>query len=223
MKNKFYGFLVYLKSLKVDEARLNLNMDGRYVDNFDDIFYASGKHYNIPSNFISFFEKIIEKYTDEIWEYSQNDNGDYYYNVTILVDRINKTMEITSEIQEQTSEGNSDEYDVSTMPLVQNFLDENNIDYFEVNFSGGGDSGELNNTGSDKEDDPSGGTIGYPDELEDFFYDKLESSFGGWEINEGSSGRIMLDRYNLTIEIEIYSDDWVESDLSIIIKEDDLD
>ena len=146
MKNKFYGFLVYLKSLKVDEVRLNLNMDGRYVDNFDDTFYVSGKHYNIPSNFISFFEKIIEKYTDEIWEYSQNDDGNYYYNVTILVDRINKTMEITSEIQEQISADESDEYDVSTMPLVQNFLDENNINYFEVNFSGGGDSGELNNT-----------------------------------------------------------------------------
>ena len=39
MKNKFYGFLVYLKSLKVDEVRLNLNMDGRYVDNFDDTFF----------------------------------------------------------------------------------------------------------------------------------------------------------------------------------------
>ena len=206
MKNKFYGFLVYLKSLKVDEVRLNLNMDGRYVDNFDDTFYVSGKHYNIPSNFISYFEKIIEKYTDEIWEYSQNDDGNYYYNVTILVDRINKTMEITSEIQEQISADESDEYDVSTMPLVQNFLDENNINYFEVNFSGGGDSGELNNTGSDEEDDPSG-TIGYPDELENFFYDKLESSFGGWEINEGSSGRIILDRNNLTIEIELYTDD----------------
>jgi hypothetical protein len=222
MKNKFYGFLVYLKSLKVDEVSLNLNMDGRYVDNFDDTFYVSGKHYNIPSNFISFFEKIIEKYTDEIWEYSQNDDGNYYYNVTILVDRINKTMEITSEIQEQTSEGNSDEYDVSTMTLVQNFLDENNINYFEVNFSGGGDSGELDQTGSDKEDDPLG-TIGYPDELENFFYDKLESSFGGWEINEGSSGKIILDRNNLTIEIELYTDEWVQSGLSIIIKEDDLD
>lgn len=222
MKNKFYGFLVYLKSLKVDDVRLNLTMDGRYVDNFDDIFYVGSKHYTIPSNFISFFEKIIEKYTDEIWENSQNYNGDDYYNVIILVDRINKTMEIISEIQEQTTEEESDEYDVSTMPLVQNFLDENNINYFEVNFSGGGDSGELNNTGSDKEDDPSG-TIGYPDELENFFYDKLESSFGGWEINEGSSGRIILDRNNLTIEIELYSDEWVDSDLSIIIKEDDLD
>jgi len=222
MKNKFYGFLVYLKSLKVDEVRLNLNMDGRYVDNFDDIFYVGSKHYTIPSNFYSFFEKIIEKYTDEIWENSQNENGYEYYHVTILVDRINKTMEITSEIEEQTSVGESDEYDVSTMPLVQNFLDENNINYFEVKFSGGGDSGELNNNGSDEEDGPSE-TIGYPDELENFFYDKLESSFGGWEINEGSSGKIILDRNNLTIEIELYSDEWIESNLSIIIKEDDLD
>jgi len=222
MKNKFYGFLVYLKSLKVDEVRLNLNMDGRYVDNFDDIFYVGSKHYTIPSNFYSFFEKIIEKYTDEIWENSQNENGYEYYHVTILVDRINKTMEITSEIEEQTSVGESDEYDVSTMPLVQNFLDENNINYFEVKFSGGGDSGELNNNGSDEEDGPSE-TIGYPDELENFFYEKLESSFGGWEINEGSSGKIILDRNNLTIEIELYSDEWIESNLSIIIKEDDLD
>jgi hypothetical protein len=222
MKNKFYGFLVYLKSLKVDEVRLNLSMDGRYVDHFEDMFYVGNKSYTIPSNFYSFFEKIIEKYADEIWENSRNENGDYYYHVTILVDRINKTMEMTSEIEEQTSVGESDEYDVSTMPLVQNFLDENNINYFEVKFSGGGDSGELNNTGSDEEDGPTA-TIGYPDELENFFYDKLESSFGGWEINEGSSGKIILDRNNLTIEIDLYSNEWMESGLSIIIKEDDLD
>jgi len=221
MKNKFYGFLVYLKSLKVDKATLNLNMDGRYVDNFDDIFYVGSKHYTIPYNFISFFEKIIEKYTDEIWENSQNEFENYYYNVTILVDRINKTMEITSEIEEQTSVGESDEYDVSTMPLVQNFLDENNIDNFEVSFSGGGDSGELDQTGI--ESSFSNDQIRYPDELENFFYEKLESSFGGWEINEGSSGKIILDRNNLTIEIELYSNEWVNSDLSIIIKEDDLD
>jgi hypothetical protein len=221
MKNKFYGFLVYLKSLKVDDVRLNFTMDGRNIDHFDDMFYVGGKSYTIPSNFYSFFEKIIEKYTDEIWENSQNYNGDYYYNVTILVDRINKTMEITSEIQEQTTAEESDEYDVSTMPLVQNFLDENNINYFEVDFSGGGDSGELEENGSDVAG--KSGTIGYPDELENFFYEKLESSFGGWEINEGSSGTILLDRDNLTIQIELYSDEWIESDLSIIIKEDDLD
>jgi hypothetical protein len=130
-------------------------------------------------------------------------------------------MEITSEIQEQTTAEESDEYDVSTMPLVQNFLDENNINYFEVDFSGGGDSGELEENGSDVAG--KSGTIGYPDELENFFYEKLESSFGGWEINEGSSGTILLDRDNLTIQIELYSDEWIESDLSIIIKEDDLD
>jgi hypothetical protein len=221
MKNKFYGFLVYLKSLKGDDVRLNFTMDGRNIDHFDDKFYVGNKQYTIPSNFYSFFEKIIEKYTDEIWENSQNYNGDYYYNVTILVDRINKTMEITSEIQEQTTAEESDEYDVSTMPLVQNFLDENNINYFEVDFSGGGDSGELEENGSDVAG--KSGTIGYPDELENFFYEKLESSFGGWEINEGSSGTILLDRDNLTIQIELYSDEWIESDLSIIIKEDDLD
>ncbi len=221
MKNKFYGFLVYLKSLKVDDVQLNFTMDGRSVDHFEDMFYVGGKSYTIPSNFYSFFEKIIEKYTDEIWENSQNEFGDYYYNVTILVDRINKNMEITSEIEEQTTAQESDEYDVSTMSLVQNFLDENNIDNFEVSFSGGGDSGELDQTGI--ESSFPNDQIRYPDELENFFYEKLESSFGGWEINEGSSGKIILDRNNLTIEIDLYSNEWVNSDLSIIIKEDDLD
>ena len=61
MKNKFYGFLVYLKSLKGDDVRLNFTMDGRNIDHFDDKFYVGNKQYTIPSNFYSFFEKIIEK------------------------------------------------------------------------------------------------------------------------------------------------------------------
>lgn len=39
-----------------------------------------------------------------------------------------------------------------------------------------------------------------PDGIEDVLYDNLESNFGGWEINEGSSGQFVFDFDNETVE-----------------------
>lgn len=39
-----------------------------------------------------------------------------------------------------------------------------------------------------------------PDGIEDVLYDNLESNFGGWEINEGSSGQFIFDFDNETVE-----------------------
>ena len=165
------------------------------------------------------FDTLVEKYGQEIWDESQNDWGSDYYRVDINVSLSERKIIITSDIEEQKADTSSDEYDVINNTSVQSFLDENNIDYLEVSYSGGGDDGYIEDDGYDDD----GNQYSLSNDLEEFLYDKLNGNFGGWEINEGSSGKFIIQRETVEIEHEWYENDWVSSDLRIEITEKDLD
>jgi len=62
-----------------------------------------------------------------------------------------------------------------------------------IDYSGGGDSGYLEDSFNNGDSVPAS--------VSDFCYDMLENRFGGWEINEGSQGNfeIDLDRKEITL------------------------
>jgi hypothetical protein len=223
MKGYFEGLMIFMKTLGVEKIWTEMTMDGRHVDHWDQEFQATKKgqynKINIPKQFIKLFDTLIEKYGDQIWDGSENEWGSEYYRVDIYVFLHEKEIVITSDIEEQKTEGASAEYDVINNPSVQSFLDENNIDYLEVSYSGGGDDGYIEDDGYDDD----GNQYGLSNDLEEFLYEKLNSSFGGWEINEGSSGKFIVQRETVEIEHEWYENDWVESDLRLSITEKDLD
>ena len=223
MKGYFEGLMIFMKTLGVEKIWTEMTMDGRHVDHWDQEFQATKKgqyiKINIPKQFIKLFDTLIEKYGDQIWDGSENEWGSEYYRVDIYVFLREREIVITSDIEEQKTEGASAEYDVINNPSVQSFLDENNIDYLEVSYSGGGDDGYIEDDGYDDD----GNQYGLSNDLEEFLYEKLNSSFGGWEINEGSSGKFIVQRETVEIEHEWYENDWVESDLRISITEKDLD
>ena len=223
MKKYFEALLVYMRNLGVDRIWTEMTMDGSRMDYWDQEFQATKngdyKKIGIPKQFIKLFDTLVEKYGGEIWDGSQNEWDSEYYRVDINVSLSERKIIITSDIQEQTSEGSSDEYDVIEDPSVQSFLDDNEIDNFEVSYSGGGDDGYIEDDGYDDE----GNQYRLSDDLENFLYSKLNNSFGGWEINEGSSGKFIINRNTMEIEHEWYENDWVESGLIIEITEKDLD
>ena len=223
MKKYFEALLVYMRNLGVDRIWTEMTMDGSHMDYWDQEFQATKngdyKKIGIPKQFIKLFDTLVEKYGGEIWDGSQNEWDSEYYRVDINVSLSERKIIITSDIQEQTSEGSSHEYDVIEVPSVQSFLDENEIDDFEVSYSGGGDDGYIEDDGYDDE----GNQYRLSDDLENFLYSKLNNSFGGWEINEGSSGKFIINRQTMEIEHEWYENDWVGSDLRIEITEKDLD
>lgn len=223
MKKYFEALLVYMRNLGVDRIWTEMTMDGSRMDYWDQEFQATKngdyKKIGIPKQFIKLFDTLVEKYGGEIWDGSQNEWDSEYYRVDINVSLSERKIIITSDIQEQTSEGSSDEYDVIEDPSVQSFLDDNEIDNFEVSYSGGGDDGYIEDDGYDDE----GNQYRLSDDLENFLYSKLNNSFGGWEINEGSSGKFIINRNTMEIEHEWYENDWVGSDLRIEITEKDLD
>ena len=223
MKIYFEALLVYMRNLGVDRIWTEMTMDGSHMDYWDQEFQATKngdyKKIGIPKQFIKLFDTLVEKYGGEIWDGSQNEWDSEYYRVDINVSLSERKIIITSDIQEQTSEGSSHEYDVIEVPSVQSFLDENEIDDFEVSYSGGGDDGYIEDDGYDDE----GNQYRLSDDLENYLYSKLNNSFGGWEINEGSSGKFIINRQTMEIEHEWYENDWVGSDLRIEITEKDLD
>ena len=223
MKKYFEALLVYMRNLGVDRVWTEMTMSGSYMDHWDQEFQATKngdyKKIGIPKQFIKLFDTLVEKYGEEIWDGSQNDWGSDFYRVDINVFLSEREIVITSDIEEQTTDGSSDEYDVIEVPSVQSFLDENEIDDFEVSYSGGGDDGYIEDDGSDDE----ANQYRLSDDLENYLYSKLNNSFGGWEINEGSSGKFIINRQTMEIEHEWYENDWVESGLRIEITEKDLD
>ena len=223
MKKYFEALLVYMRNLGVDRIWTEMTMDGSHMDYWDQEFQATKngdyKKIGIPKQFIKLFDTLVEKYGGEIWDGSQNEWDSEYYRVDINVSLSERKIIITSDIQEQTSEGSSHEYDVIEVPSVQSFLDENEIDDFEVSYSGGGDDGYIEDDGYDDE----GNQYRLSDDLENYLYRQLNNSFGGWEINEGSSGKFIINRQTMEIEHEWYENDWVGSDLRIEITEKDLD
>ena len=63
-----------------------------------------------------------------------------------------------------------------------------------LEYNGGGDSGYIESQFGSGENVPAN--------IEDFCYNALEDSHGGWEINEGSQGRFVFDKKNKIITLE---------------------
>jgi hypothetical protein len=223
MERYFEALMVYMRNIGVEKIWTEMTMGGRYIDYWDQEFQGTKEgNYNtigIPKQFIKLFDTLIEKYSDQIWDESKNDWGEEFYRVNIYVFLHERKIVITSDILQEKADTASDEYDVIDNPSVQSFLDENNINYLEVSYSGGGDEGDIEADGYDD----NGNMYRLSDDLKEFLESKLNKSFGGWEINEGSSGKFIIQRETVEIEHEWYENEWVNSDLRINITEKDLD
>jgi hypothetical protein len=66
-----------------------------------------------------------------------------------------------------------------------------------VTFDGNGDSGSI-----EQAEDESGNSVSIGAAMEDWCYNTLESNYGGWEINEGSTGKFIFDIESRTCELE---------------------
>ena len=219
MKKYFEALLVYMRNLGVDRVWTEMTMSGSYMDHWDQEFQATKngdyKKIGIPKQFIKLFDTLVEKYGGEIWDGSQNEWDSEYYRVDINVSLSERKIIITSDIEEQTSEGSSHEYDVIEVPSVQSFLDENEIDDFEVSYSGGGDDGYI-------EDDMmiGGERHDIPKPIEELLYSMLNGNHGGWENNEGAQGSWTFESSDKTIVFDFnYNTEEEESvDLDYIIR-----
>ena len=110
--------------------------------------------------------------------------------------------------------------------IFEDYFKRTGVEIIEARYSGGGDSGDIDSITVDGE---SSNITWYSNSDDDkliwnTLYDKLESAYGGWEIDDGSAGTIEL---NNNLEIVI-SHEWnmremVDCDDSIEITIDMLE
>ena len=221
MKRLLTSFFLFLEQFDTPEASVSFDMESDSISWWNEKVWINilRKDVNIPSNFLPLFDIIIEKYGDEIWNGSMNEEQDDYYRASISFKVDQRLMIITSVITENGEEPASDDYNLNNNEDVNTFLDEKNIERITIKYQGGGDDGYIENTGVDDKGDEYSLSAG----MEDVVYSYLEQSFGGWENNEGASGGIIVTKEEIQIDHIWNTREDVDSDLHLVIKLEDVE
>lgn len=225
MKNKLKTLLIYVRQLKCP-----INFEIRYYNYGDVVDYIDFncpkiKNFDISSNIEQIFYEIAETYSEPIFEKGleyQDDNVDTFvafgtiYPDKLVFDSVEFETFGTEESGEEWNKGDdesSDEY----FEIVEEFMDNEGINNFTVTYGGSGDDGAINN---EYESDNKIGQLN--NEIDDLCYRLLEN-FGGWEINEGSQGTIIITRDTIRIEHNWNVQEYNQNKLYIVITPETMD
>jgi hypothetical protein len=105
----------------------------------------------------------------------------------VTIDSDENSIEIKSFKFFMESREMGDDKEITELSGGDEFIEyskSNEITEGRVDFSGGGDSGDIYSN----MDIPRGNSVDVPSNIMDSLYGWLESFYGGWEINEGSQG-----------------------------------
>lgn len=187
----------FLKSMGLREGSVEFDIEGSIESSDINVEewtnFSNSYNIEIPS----FIKPTLKKVIDYIVDADLVESPDYddinYEKISIEVDAVSRTISVSyycvytteSEPEGITYSFEEDENDEELKELFENLeeIKSSNpkVNNLELRYYGSGDSGYL-------EDYFDNTQIQVPSGVEDWCYRKLESNFGGWEINEGSSG-----------------------------------
>jgi hypothetical protein len=185
----------YLKSIGLTYGSINFELQHRSLDDidWDYVRYFDNKYgAEIPEGFIDILKKIINYIIQNNIIETGYDDNDYEY-LEIEIYTRNKVLTGTynyglTEPAEENSLTWDEIEDPEVISEIFGIFEELGINpsdgFMEVQYSGSGDSGYLENNFTDGSEVPSS--------IEDWCYQELESNYGGWEINEGSQGSFLF-------------------------------
>ena len=185
----FEGFALYLKMVKrVDMAETEINFyDGgsspEYVDNY---WWgrSNGQSKTFKDEMFNTNQILFELFENgDLWEkIFGNTDVDNFSRVNVYINPDERKVWFDGEYQDYGTE--ESESDGKIPDDVLEKLD--GVGRFTCSYSGGGDSGDIDEGHFDGE----GGNM---EAFYDYAYRILQREYGGWEINEGSSGTITID------------------------------
>ena len=218
MKNKLRILFKYLKGMGIDNITFNVDLENGIQ------WFELNMEYNSSSAIENIVQEIIEEYEDKLYELGPGtlDNPNEYFRVSgeIIPDE-GKFIFTEIDYQGYDTEGSGSYYDkddyeeddsmYDTFIEVGKFLDEIEATSATVGYSGGGDSGAVDNN---YESENGSGII--PNDIENICYDLL-SEYGGWEINEGSQGNIVFTKDEIEVNHEWNTQEDYNEGINIVI------
>ena len=202
--------------LEVGEIAFELN---GYSFEYDDINWDQVSSFDnrydteIPLGLIPILQKIV-KFLDDKQLIVELDFDDInYVNLRIEIDCDSGTILAKHEYSylEQDEESSVTYEDDEVSDIFDVLIEAGMKKGVKVlRYSGGGDSGYI------ESDFESGEEV--PAHIEEWCYDKLESNYGGWEINEGSQGQFTFNFKEKTIELE-HTTNFYENESNTIYEE----
>ena len=198
----------YLRSFGMNFGSVELYSESGEVDSFDvseiswDEIDSFSNNYKIkiPQVLFPIIKKIINSNNSE-FNYKEEP---FWEGIEVLIDAVKFTITLSHHYSYySTSDAESISFDSED---DQRLIDKFGKDVIELGgqipqngvltlkYDGGGDSGYLE---SSFEEGPA-----VPNDIENWCYNKLEENFGGWEINEGSSGYFYFDFDNKELTLQ---------------------
>ncbi len=186
-KKELLVFLRYIKSYGSDTAYTNLYYYGGSVDYYDNqIRSGTGKIIKSYPSIDKVVGELIDQINlDDVEFESENDSNhveiEFFSSEKKIVITVYETVYDT---EPASTSGSISELENDDL----NDLKEKGVMLVEVSYNGGGDSGFIDeNMEVDSKE-----TVKVSAGIENICYNILQE-FGGWEINEGSQGRITFD------------------------------
>ena len=215
-----------MESVLTKEEKLNLRKTAYYLRSFGMNFGSIELH----SDYVDYSFDFSEISWDEIDSFSNNykikipqvlfpiikkiinsNNGEFNYKeepfwegIEVLIDAVKFTITLSHHYS-YYSTGNAESITFDSeddQRLIDGFgksvielggqIPQNGV--LTLKYDGGGDQGYLE---GDFEEGPA-----VPKDIEDWCYNKLGENFGGWEINEGSSGYFYFDFDNKELTLQ---------------------
>lgn len=193
----------YLKSLGIQYGNIEIGLDEvSWADiKWDEITHFSNNYTaDVPEGLILILKKIIN-YIDE------NDLGEERYaeewhRGEFDIDTVRQEISIsdywteygTNDAVSEQFEDEPELFKIINKALVSS---EKKPTELALTFEGGGDSGFLNESFDNF-------NLAVPESVENWCYETLENNFGGWEINEGSSGNFVFNLEEQTVTLNYY-------------------
>jgi hypothetical protein len=232
MKRKFIYLMEFLKQFDCDKITQTYTFyDSGYDWGLQDLRYEKSgntKDIETPKVLYGLLEDILDHMVQEIESevYAHNDDiSRFDLNVEIFPKK-GLLVYSSADIQSYGKEGESTEYefdeqdkDDDIVIKCREFLSNlGNPDSVTISYDGSGDSGALEQNGITSD----GRSVDIPSDIEDICYSQLEQ-FSGWEINEGSSGEIVITNDSLIVDHYWNIEEWDTISLDIKVTADTLD
>lgn len=199
----------YLKSLGINYGNIELGIEGGWDDvDWDEITHFSNNYTaDVPEGLILILKKIVNYIVE-------NNLGEVYgselewFRGEFDIDTVRQEISIsefwteydTNDVVSSEFEDEPEVFETLNSLITET---EKEIKHFRapkeltVRFEGSGDSGYLN-------DNFENTILTLPASIEDWCYTELENNFGGWEINEGSSGNFVFNLEDKTVTLNYY-------------------